>query len=388
MMSIASDTISKKRHESSSSHELTIVVASSLDELQTHQDAWESLAKSTVVPNIYYEPQLVMPAVKHFGFKGTMRFVFLYDATVDRNMVAFFPLEIGSTLKGIPFKYARLWQYEYCYLCTPLIRRGEERNAVAVLFNYLADRDVACNALKMEHFSADGPFQSALLGELSERKNPFWRSKRFSSVLLKPESSWETYQQKYISKNLRKQVRKCERKLEQHHSFEHTNLSQNDEVHVWIDEFLKLESSGWKQRRGSAMACHHSTIGFFEEAARNAFQKKSLAMSKLALDGKTIAMTCDFLSGRAGFCFKSAFDEQFADYSPGFYLDWCQLRVVHKRGNLNWFDSCSAPNHPVLGRLWNEQQTIESYWCSTGTRRGNLAVSVLPHLKAMTKRTG
>ena len=49
-------------------------------------------------------------------------------------------------------------------------------------------------------------------------------------------------------------------------------------------------------------------------------------------------------------------------------------------------DSCAVPNHFMINRLWKDQRTIQHLIVSTGRRRGNLLVGLLPLLRAA-KRT-
>jgi hypothetical protein len=41
-------------------------------------------------------------------------------------------------------------------------------------------------------------------------------------------------------------------------------------------------------------------------------------------------------------------------------------------------DSCAAPNHPMINRLWKDRRVVESVLISTGSWRGDLVVGVFP----------
>jgi len=80
-------------------------------------------------------------------------------------------------------------------------------------------------------------------------------------------------------------------------------------------------------------------------------------LTALRLDGRAIAMLLTLVSGNAGFSFKTAFDEDFARFSPGVLLQRETLGLLTSR-KLAFIDSCAAQDHPMIDSLWRERRAV------------------------------
>jgi CelD/BcsL family acetyltransferase involved in cellulose biosynthesis len=158
------------------------------------------------------------------------------------------------------------------------------------------------------------------------------------------------------------------------------------DIRDWIEAFLRIESSGWKGREGSAMACEESNRNFFVEAVTEAFRKKRLLMTAMRVDGKIIAENCYFRGGKGAFHFKPAFDEQYARFSPGFHMECELIRYLHGRPEIEWLDSCTSSGNEMYNRLFIARKTIQSLIIPTRGGFGGLLVSAIPCLRYL-KRT-
>jgi len=126
---------------------------------------------------------------------------------------------------------------------------------------------------------------------------------------------------------------------------------------VWIDHFLALEQGGWKGDAGSALACADATELMFRELMTEAGKRGRLERLSLNLNGRPIAMLASFLSAPGAFSFKTAFDENYARFSPGVLLQLENLAMLERAG-IEWCDSCAAAGHPMIDSLWTERRAI------------------------------
>src|SRR5215475_15367473 len=112
---------------------MSVVVIDDLTSLEKYVPAWEDLAAAAIEPNVFYEPWMMMPAIRAFGAGRRLQFALvlanepaLHDGAP--LLCGIFPLERQSHFQGLsrklPFKTLRLWKHKYCYLCTPLVREG------------------------------------------------------------------------------------------------------------------------------------------------------------------------------------------------------------------------------------------------------------------------
>jgi hypothetical protein len=109
---------------------LSVTVVEDLTALEPYVSAWEDLAAAALEPNVFYEPWMLMPAIRAFGAGRRARFALILAPNPARPLgppllAGLFPLEIKGHYHGIakklPLKTISLWRKpELTYLCTPL----------------------------------------------------------------------------------------------------------------------------------------------------------------------------------------------------------------------------------------------------------------------------
>lgn len=104
----------------------------------------------------------------------------------------------------------------------------------------------------------------------------------------------------------------------------------------YLTEFYNLEMSGWKGKRGSAIACSPSTQLFYDEITRAATKFGYLTVHVLRFDGRTVAAQLGLEYGRHYYSLKISYDEQYASASPGHLLVEQTLRDCIRRGVLEY----------------------------------------------------
>ena len=117
---------------------------------------------------------------------------------------------------------------------------------------------------------------------------------------------------------------------------------------------------------------------YFRAMTRGAFRRGQLLMLGLFLDGKPIAMKCNFVSGQGSFAYKIAFDESLTSFSPGVLLELFNVEHLHEMKGVRWMDSCTIPDHPMIDRLWSERRVVQTQYVATGRAPGDLLVSAMP----------
>ncbi|HVL36089.1 MAG TPA: GNAT family N-acetyltransferase, partial [Burkholderiales bacterium] len=184
----------------------------------------------------------------------------------------------------------------------------------------------------------------------------------------------------------RKQLRRRERRLQERGKVQLVALSPGDDPRRWIDDFLRLEASGWKGRLGTALACSEGNRRFAVEALRAAAQRGRLHMVGVDFDGAPIARCCNLLAGEASYAFRTAYDEAFAAYSPGLMAEVHSIREFHALPSVAWMDSMTDPNNELLNRLWKHRRSYQTLLVGTGVW-GELWTSTVPLLRWAKRRT-
>ena len=355
-----------------------------LEELQSRRQQWEELARSAVTPNPFYEPWLLLPAVRYLADRSALRFVCVFGRsqadTEDGRLLGLFPLELRDRCLNLPIRNIALWQHRYCFLTMPLIDQTHVWPVLDAFWRWLEGNACRCNIFDTNHLLAEGEFQEVwadfALGRYSLVLAEYPRA------VLKPETSAEDYIASTMSKKHRDEYRRQERRLHTMDRCEYHQATSMAEAARWVEEFVKLESKGWKGGpAGGAFAARPNDAEYLRAITLEGITKHRAVLLSLRLGGKPIAMKYNLLSAPGSFAFKITFDEDYAKYSPGVHLEFENIRRAHSEAEIHWMDSCATPRHAMVNRLWKGRRMIRRTLFSVGSRSGDLTVSALPLLR-------
>jgi hypothetical protein len=362
-----------------------------LDALAEHRADWDDLCRTALEPNPFYESWMLLPAIEAFAEGLDLRFVLVYaedrnDTSAPPVLCGLFPLERRMRYKGLPVDSFVLWRHLHCFLCTPPVRAGLERECLAAFFDWLRDAPDGGALMEFGWINTDGPFYELLAGFLNETGKPSFVSDQFTRALCRPGADADSYLSQAISKEHRRDYRRRHNRLSEKGRLAYVALEREADAEKWLEMFLALEASGWKGREGSAFSSDAAGRSFFIKAMTEAFDRGRLMMLAIRLDDSFIALKCNLIAGRGSFAFKIAFDEAYGRFCPGVLLELENIRLLHGRAGVEWMDSCAEPNHFMLNRLWAERRDIIDLVVSTGTKAGNLAISSLPMLRWISRK--
>ncbi|HET9361527.1 MAG TPA: GNAT family N-acetyltransferase [Vicinamibacterales bacterium] len=365
-----------------SRHALRVVVLEDPGALRQWATAWEDLAAHAAEPNPFYEPWMLLPAIQFLSRPAQLLFVLVTAESpvsgLSDVLHGLFPIERSSRYRGLPLKCLSIWKHRYCYLCTPLIRKGSEEDALAALFDWLATDPHGATLVEFPQVTDDEPVFRALVTLTGERRRPFFLSKRETRAMLRRRADAEAYIEEALPGKSRKEYRRLEHRLSELGRLEYGEPGPA-EIDAWIDAFLELEARGWKGRLGTAMASTEAGRRFFTAVARAGPDRVMLL--GLHAGGTPVALKCNLLAGDGAFAFKIAFDEAQGRFSPGVLLELENIRQFHHRAP-RWMDSCAVPDHFMANRLWLDRRTVSTLLVSTGGAAGDLLVASLRPLRS------
>jgi hypothetical protein len=375
---------------------LSVVVVEDLDALEAYAPAWEALANSALEPNVFYEPWMLLPALRAYGAGQRLQCVLVLGADPARpqgpqRLCGLFPLERTEHYTGIsrklPFRTLRFWRKpEITYLCTPLLRAESAREALATFFDWVAAGSHGCSLLELNFVAGDGPFQQLLIEHCNEHQTLSCVTQVFTRALWRPALDAETYLRSALQRTRRKEFKRQERRLSEAGRLAYEALDDGADVDAWIEDFLALEAISWKGKGGRALVCSEADREYFVSIARAAFRRGRLMMLALRFDGRVIAHKCNFLAAPGSFAYKIAFDEAYARYSPGVLLEIENIRRLHASQEIRWMDSCADADRFMINHLWTDRRTIQTVVMGTGRRPGGLVVAAIPLLKWLNRQ--
>jgi hypothetical protein len=255
-----------------------------------------------------------------------------------------------------------------------------------VFFAWLNSKVQGCSLLEFGHINGDGPFARLLIDHFYRHANLTCITDSYTRAFFKPRSNADQYLREAASPKHRRTYRSQENRLAQQGRVEYFQLERADEVDNWIEQFLKLEASGWKGQQGSAFDSSEADRVFFADVVTEGFRRGQLMMLALHLNGQPIASKCNLLAGPGSYAFRIAYDEEYSRFSPGLLLELENIRQLHARPEIHWMDSCADPDNFMVNHLWLERRTIPTLVVGTGRSPGDLVVAGIPMLRWLNRK--
>ncbi len=156
-------------------------------------------------------------------------------------------------------------------------------------------------------------------------------------------ASWEELIQN-ASSSLRAQVGRRRRMLEREGAVTFRVGGSLATLERDLEIFLTLESSGWKERSGTAITSKPSTNRLYRDFARGAAAQGWLRLYFLELDGEAIAADYGCAFAGTGVFMKTGFNEDYGRLSPGLVLRAEVLRSSIEEG-LAGYDFLGDPDN-------------------------------------------
>src|SRR5262245_62205349 len=112
--------------------------------------------------------------------------------------------------------------------------------------------------MEFRFIAGDELFNSLLIDYFERHAKLHYISMYFLRTMFRPSIDADTYICAALSAKHRKMIRRQERQLSEIGRLEYDELSPDDDVAVWIEEFLRLEDSGWKGRENNDICSYES----------------------------------------------------------------------------------------------------------------------------------
>lgn len=315
---------------------------------------WEVLARDAAEANIFQfphfirhslpllagqEPQIV--TIRHSGL--------LIGITILRR-------DVGYAKLPVPFWKSATHAEQY--LGTPLVRAGFEEEFAAGLIAWLDQAPLCCGFLQLSKIASDGPIAKALI-ELSQRAGRgVMTANLHERAAIAPKARQGVLTDTHLRASRRKSIRRARKRLDDAGEVSIERLDRKEQLDEWIDQFLVMENSGWKQEAGSSiLSCPHETV-LYRATIQEAFKSGNLNLTRLRLNQMPIAYTLDILTPPIGFCLKSAIHPDYRKYSPGVLMEFETLKHYLENTGLELLDSCTHPENAMLNELWPDKRKI------------------------------
>jgi CelD/BcsL family acetyltransferase involved in cellulose biosynthesis len=316
-----------------------------LSELAPIANEWRELAARATEPNVFYEPAFALAAGPVFGTDTRAVLV----RTAAGRLVGLFPGHPGRLMVAG-------WVHPYAPLGVPLVDRDDPEAIIAAYLDHLRGDPAIPGQLLLPFLPEHGPFARALDAVLSRDGRRSAGFSRHVRALLAPGGQRGHYLERALTAGKRKELRRQRRRLEDFAPV--SVITATDDMTPALSDFMALEAGGWKGAAGTAMKSDPAIKMFVEQAVAGLAAEGKARADRLYLNGKPIAATLTLSSGNTAWCWKIAYDEEFARASPGVQLV-CELTDSLLAGpSPVYVDSCATAEHPMIDHLWRERLVL------------------------------
>lgn len=317
--------------------------------------AWSDLAADATEANPFFESWYLRPSLEQFGDDGVR--TLLYE--VDGTLCGLMPMASASGYYGKPLPHRSVWLHPNMFLGTPLVRKGHELGFWEKILTHVDSDPGRALFLHLNQLALDGPVFEALKNVCDDQSRALGKVAQFHRPVLDTKLDAAMYRDTAISKKRHKEWRRQTRLLREEGEVCFRWHEGEDDIERWVADFLRIEASGWKGEAGSALSCDDNTRTLFADALKRGAARNALIRCELVLDGSPIAMLVNFRAadGRTTFGYKTAIDADYRRFSPGVLLENAYFAILDEEDR-TWCDSCAAPDHPVMSKLWHGRRSI------------------------------
>jgi CelD/BcsL family acetyltransferase involved in cellulose biosynthesis len=332
------------------------------DAAAAHIEAWRGLSARALEANVFAEPVFILNALRHFVGSDRLRLLFVWQGAGEERLIGAIVLQFPKGPLG--FGVARVWQSNQAGLAALMLDREAAERALEAVIAWIARERPKIIGLLLPTLDVAGP-TSAAARAVSLRRNAQFRqlSPRGRAVLAAAAKLARGFETSLPKKRLKEWGRQM-RRLRERGQVQRRVAADASAV----EKFLVLEAKGWKGAQRTALGADAGLAAFTRAMLGSLAQDGRLAIHLLELDGQALAIGLMLRSGDRAFYWKTAYDEAYAEYSPGVQLTLEISRAQQRDATIATTDSCAIEGHPMIDRLWTARLALID--CVVATRPG------------------
>jgi CelD/BcsL family acetyltransferase involved in cellulose biosynthesis len=320
--------------------------------------AWRALAERANEPNGYYLPgwELAVNAFAN-GRTGVSALSAWSEAAQDGAPRLTGLLPVIPLWRACKIPLPALASAEpYGTLCTPLLDREMACEGAAQLLG--AARQAGAHALILRDVSLDGAAMKAFDEALRrDGLRPRILQSRLRACLDATGDAEALLRDALGHKKL-KELRRQRHRLADYGAIRFEVARRPEEVASALETFLRLEASGWKGKRGTALLQDDGDAAFIRRAAPALAADRQCEIVTLCADIIPVAAGIVLRHQDRAFYFKLGIDERFAKFSPGVQLTLDLTRHLCADPAITSADSTAAADHPMINPIWRGRFAI------------------------------
>ncbi|WP_238180265.1 GNAT family N-acetyltransferase [Methylobacterium haplocladii] len=321
--------------------------------LRAEPQAWDDLVARAVEPH----PHFTRHVVEAHRRAGLLRddCAFVIVRTADR-LDAILPFRSGLDITGLGTAVAQPVLSPFMPSSAPLVAGEVFAETLAILVAGLAEASNG-RAWRWPLLSISSPVGRALLAALRDAGWTTGIVDSFERPVLDRRPSHDAFLEDHPYKSRLKDLRRRRRRLAEAGAIECVTATEGDALVSAVEDFLALESAGWKGDAGTAMACRPRTLALAHALFAEASGPVTVRADTLSLDGRPLAVSLALIAGGTACLLKTAYDERERALAPGLVLEAEIVRAFHEAAFAERLDSATRAGS-ALESLYRERETV------------------------------
>jgi CelD/BcsL family acetyltransferase involved in cellulose biosynthesis len=311
-----------------------------------HIAPWRELCAHALEANVFAEPAFLLNAARCLSDAPKLEFLFAWQDAEKNRLIGF----AAFAAQRLAFGVAQVWRSEQAGLAALVLDARSGEAAWNAVIAWLREQRPSIVGLFAPTLEATGPTVRLLQASADAQGRAFLQTNMRERAALGQARGGPGFAIALPGKRL-KEWRRLRRRLEERGA-RFVSIDGAAASGEPIERFLALESKGWKGRRGAPLATDPGRAAFARALASDLASQGRLRIDRLDLGEATIAAGVILVSKDRAFYWKTAFDESFAEYSPGVLLTIELSERQQHDAAIAITDSCAIEDHPMIDRLW------------------------------------
>jgi len=336
-------------------------------------DEWHDLAQNAVETNVFFFPWFVRASIPLLKPKHPV----IVTVRSHEQLIGLIIMQPDKGYAKVPVGFFRTCLQYHQFLATPLVRAGHAEDFFTGLGDWLDASPQSRGFCLLNLLSSGGEIADAADEVFKRQSRSVTLVEEFERAAIIGPSTAVGEPTDHISKSRLKSLKRREKKLSKLGEVTVDHFSEIDDAREWLEDFIRLENSGWKGEEKTSIAENPIDADFYHEMVGAAESENALSFLRLSVDGVPIAYTLDLRCGAFAYCLKSAHDAAYRKYAPGVILEYETLKKYYRPETNIFVDSCTAPDNVMINELWPDKRKIQSIaFAKTGNLHGFIFKSV------------
>jgi CelD/BcsL family acetyltransferase involved in cellulose biosynthesis len=320
--------------------------------------AWADLTKRAS-PNVFMNPA-ALTAANEMKF-AQVHVLLAWEGEASRKLVGLWALQMRKVAPFWPAVLEAL-PYNYAFLSSPVIDPAFGDEVVPAFLAAIEKNPELPNVIDVPSFNAESSHYDAVLKALAARGGEQLRFAESARPFVAREVGVKR------SGSTRKKLRQDWNRLSALGSVDIVNEREPDAVRPAFESFLALEAGSWKGTQGTALLCDEKDAGFVRRLVSGLAEQGNASVALLRVDGLAIAAQVLLYCGTMAYTWKTAFNPDYAKYSPGALLIDKITEELFATSGIDAIDSCSAEGS-FMAQLWTGRRNMVDLLIDVGPGR-------------------